>query len=310
MKHLLLTLPLLFAVITAPVYAGTNFPTEIIALAQNDVSDDLILAFVDENSQAASMLTPADIARLQNAGVSNRVLAALTKYQPGEPVIAAAPSTPAEADPLEVAVAPPDDNTMVIAPRYYGNDYDYLDWALLSPFDYCGPWLPFSLGAIVRPDGHRRHFDRDDFFAGRSGIRRHSWFSDTVVISRTGRPRASWLTSGAVIPRASMAGAIAGEHRATSAWTSTPSTMQSSTSTAAQSSSAWATRPSFAPQVHSFSDGSSHSFGGGSSHSSWGGSSHSSWSGSASHGSWGGSSRSFGGGFGGHGGFGGGGRGR
>jgi len=155
MKRLLLVFPLLFALATSRVSA--DIVDDIITLAQKNLSTDVIIAFIDHHAEDLRDLKAADIARLMDAKVPDRVVEAVLRRQYAMPPDAAsravAPEEPAPKEPetsQTEQTAPPldsEDNVIYVVDSSYP-----------VPIYYDVPMFAFGVDLFAFPHVHR-HFD-------------------------------------------------------------------------------------------------------------------------------------------------------
>ena len=151
MRRLLLVPAILVGLVASQAWA--NMADEIIVLTQNDVNEDVIITFINENPRGLLKLTAADIVKLKDAGVSDRVVKALilrqsTALRAGENQAPTPPGpeqqNPQSYQPVETAAEP-------AAPVY--NDatyyYDYPEYTTPIFYDY--PVFPFGVDLFSCP---------------------------------------------------------------------------------------------------------------------------------------------------------------
>lgn len=148
MKRLLWIAPLCLALITSSAHA--NLADEILVLAQNNVSEDVMIAFIKENPRGVSRLTANDIIKLKEAGVTDRLVTSLiAKMGVGAP---AGQEQPAAAPVF--AEQPQGLATEVTAPAPPAPIYDttyYVDTSYPVPVYYDYPLFPFGVDLFANP---------------------------------------------------------------------------------------------------------------------------------------------------------------
>jgi len=338
MRRLLWITPLFLTLVAGSAWA--NLADEVIILAQNNVSEDVMMAFVNENPGGVSRLSANDIVRLKEAGVTDRVINALILRMGAAPP---AGENQAATPPVYAQQPPQTAPVVVTTPAPPAPVYDctyYVDTSYPVPI-YCDyPAFPFGVDILAQPWwhhclrfgfgsappcfwGHRSFvisrtsgfaFDRRLFGSGRFGTRTGFAASalaparGTLAAAAGGRPaRGTMASASQNLARTSVANRRSSQVQSPVLRRTEPARTHQSNSIASSRSQSFASRSYHsysAPSYRSYSAPSYHSYSAPSYHSYAAPRSYS--SGGGSYHSYGGGSHSFGGG-GFHGGFGGGG---
>ena len=164
MRRPLLILSLLF--IVAAGRAAADIVDDIIALAQRNLSTDVIIAFIDHNAESLRDLKAADIARLMDAQVPDLIVEAVLRRQYGMPAEGVRQeSPPQEPAPREPRTSQAEETAPQAEP---GNYVTYVtDTSYPVPIYYEVPVFVFGADLFGFPHPHRRfdsfHHDGNSF---------------------------------------------------------------------------------------------------------------------------------------------------
>lgn len=152
---------------------------EIVRLAQSGADDSVVIAYIQK--APAYRLNADEIIYLQDLGISDPVLKALTVHSQTAPATSPAPSPPTNAiAPTNPAVAPvpdPQPVTNTAAPpatvvEFYEPLAPYGTWVEVAPYGWC--WQP---SVVVINSGWRPYCDNGYWLWSDSGWYWHSYYS-------------------------------------------------------------------------------------------------------------------------------------
>jgi len=164
MKRLLLVFPLLL--VLASSRASADIVDDIIALAQKNLSADVIIAFIDHNAEALRDLKAADIGRMMDAKVPDRVVEAVLRRQYAMPPDGASQASPPQAStPREPQTAQTEETAR--PPESEDNVTYIVDTSYPVPIFYEPPLFAFGMDLFGFPHLHHHfgsfHHNGDSF---------------------------------------------------------------------------------------------------------------------------------------------------
>ena len=211
MKHLLLVFPLLFAVAASRVSA--EIVDDIITLAEKGLSQEVLIAFVDQNVADLRDLKAADIARMMDARVPDRVVEAVLRRQYGMPPEGASQANkPQESTAQEPQTSQTEEPAT--PPQSEDNVTYVTDTSCPVPIFYEAPVFAFGVDVFGYPHLHHRfdsfHHHGDSFsfnpqteysnLGGHMGkLPHYGWTSNVPPSAQSPRPHPGTGHAGAPI---------------------------------------------------------------------------------------------------------------